>query len=147
MPKPAMLTKQQEGFARSVAKGMNQSDAYRENYDAGGMLKTTINEEASRVMKNRKVAARVAELKGRMEKKLEVKELWTREQAANALRYALSMGKNNNKPAEMVAAIKELNVMHGYNAPSKIELTRVVNPSLLSDDQLAAIALGRNDPE
>ena len=146
MPKPARLTKQQEGFARSVAKGMNQSDAYRANYDVTG-LKETTTEAASRLMRNSKVAAMVAELKGRMEKKLESKELWTREQAANALRYALSMGKNNNKPAEMVAAIKELNVMHGYNAPSKIELSRVVDPSQLSDDQLAAIVFGRNDPE
>ena len=146
MPKPAALTKQQEGFARSVAKGMNQSDAYRANYDVTG-LKETTTEAASRLMRNSKVAAMVAELKGRMEKKLEAKELWTREQAVNALKYALILAKNNGKPTEMVTAARELNVMHGYNAPSKIELTRVIDPSLLSDDQLAAIALGRNDPE
>jgi phage terminase small subunit len=42
---------------------MNASDAYREAYHAGNMNPKTINEAASRLLKNSKVAARIAELK------------------------------------------------------------------------------------
>jgi phage terminase small subunit len=42
---------------------MNASDAYREAYHAGNMTPKTINEAASRLLKNSKVSARIAELK------------------------------------------------------------------------------------
>jgi hypothetical protein len=42
---------------------MNASDGYREAYHAGNMTPKTINEAASRLLKNSKVSARIAELK------------------------------------------------------------------------------------
>lgn len=58
------LTPKQENFAQSVASGMNQSEAYREVYQVGPKTKPeTVNQAASRIMANSKVAARVAELR------------------------------------------------------------------------------------
>lgn len=57
------MTPQMEHFARLVAEGKNQSDAYRGAYKAEKMKPTSINEEASRMMANPAIAARVAFLR------------------------------------------------------------------------------------
>jgi phage terminase small subunit len=57
------ITSKQEAFALAYCRLMNASDAYREAYHAGNMAPKTINEAASRLLKNSKVAARIAELK------------------------------------------------------------------------------------
>lgn len=57
-----VLTGQRERFARAIAEGMSQSDAYRLAFNAKRSTMKTINEEASRIMADRKVAARVEQL-------------------------------------------------------------------------------------
>jgi phage terminase small subunit len=57
------ITSKQEAFALAYCRLMNASDAYREAYHAGNMNPKTINEAASRLLKNSKVSARIAELK------------------------------------------------------------------------------------
>jgi phage terminase small subunit len=57
------LTPKQEAFALAYCRQMNASDAYREAYHARNMNPKTINEAASRLLKNSKVSARIAELK------------------------------------------------------------------------------------
>jgi len=111
------LTAQQERFAQAIADGMNQSDAYRSAYKAQNMKDKQIHEEASKLAANPKVTQRLVELKG----KLEEKALWTREDSVRALKAIAAGGEV--KPNEIVAAIKELNAMHGYQAPAKSELT------------------------
>lgn len=111
------LTAKQERFAQSIADGMNQSDAYRSAYDAGKMKPDVVNVKASQLMANGKVAVRVDELR----KALESKGLWTREKSVAAL--ANIAEASGSKAAEIVAAIKELNSMHGFNAPTKTDLT------------------------
>lgn len=111
------LTSKQEGFAQAIADGMTQADAYRANYKAGGMKAETVTQCASRVMADRNVTARVAEIRGQ----LASKALWTREDSVLGLR-AIAAG-SNSKAGEITAAIKELNLMHGFNAPVKSELT------------------------
>jgi phage terminase small subunit len=58
-----VLTAKQEAFAVSVAKGNKASDAYRTVYSARRMTPKSINEEASRLLANPKVASRVGELR------------------------------------------------------------------------------------
>lgn len=53
---------QQERFAQSVASGLNLSDAYRASYKVGKTKPETVNENASRLMADSKVAARVKEI-------------------------------------------------------------------------------------
>lgn len=111
------LTAKQEKFAQCVAGGMNQSDAYRAAYSAGGMKDNSINVKASQLMANGKVSVRVDELKA----ELLSKGLWTREKSVTALAGIVDDGEA--KANEIVAAIKELNSMHGFNAPTKHEVT------------------------
>ena len=110
------LTAKQESFAQAIADGMNQSDAYRSTFNAIKMKAESIQQCASRVMGNIKVASRVSQLKST----IAAKHLWTREDSVNALRCVAE--KDEAKGPEIVAAIKELNAMHGFNAPTKHEL-------------------------
>lgn len=59
-----MLTPKQEAFAIAVASGMTQADAYREAFNVKPTTKPeTIQNNASRLMKDTEVSARVDELK------------------------------------------------------------------------------------
>lgn len=58
-----MLTAKQEEFAKAIAEGMNQSDAYRSAYSTSRMTDKTVWENASRLMGDSKVLARVKELR------------------------------------------------------------------------------------
>ena len=58
-----MLTPKQEVFARKIVEGMTQADAYRAAYSCKRMTDKTIWENASRLMADSKVTARIAELR------------------------------------------------------------------------------------
>lgn len=62
-----MLTPKQEAFAQAIARGENQSDAYRQAYDATTMAPPTLWSEASRMCRHPEVAARVEELRAEEE--------------------------------------------------------------------------------
>ena len=110
------LTAKQENFAQAVAGGMNQSDAYRSAYNAGKMKPESINQLACKLAADINVSSRVKEL----QTELANKSLWTRQDSVAEL-ADIARGVES-KAAEKVAAIKELNLMHGFNAPSKIEI-------------------------
>jgi len=57
------LTPRQEKFCQEIVAGNNQSDAYRSAYFATKMRPKTVNEAASRLMAERKIAARVEVLR------------------------------------------------------------------------------------
>jgi len=62
-----MLTAKQEQFAQSILEGKTQADAYRTAYDATAMQDASVWTEASKLMRNPQVAARVETLKAEME--------------------------------------------------------------------------------
>lgn len=68
----AGLTAKQEAFAIAVFKGSNASDAYRTAYSPKRMSDKTVNEEASRLLANPKISARIAELRERVARKAEL---------------------------------------------------------------------------
>ena len=109
------LTSKQEAFAQGIADGLGQADAYRTAYDTKNMKDDSIYPIASKLMNNHKVATRVAELKSQ----LQSKQLWSREMSVKALVQAYKEGNG----AVKVSAVKELNAMHGFNAPQKIDIT------------------------
>lgn len=113
----AALTPKQEAFAQAVASGKNQSDAYRAAYVADKMKATSVNVNASKLMSDAKVAQRVAELRGELAKKA----LWTREMSVKALVRVYAA--TDTPSAVKVSAVKELNAMHGYNAPARVDHT------------------------
>ncbi len=57
------LTPKQEKFAQSVASGKSQADAYRMAYNAENMKEETVWSNASVLMANNKVSARVDEIR------------------------------------------------------------------------------------
>lgn len=109
------LTAKQEAFAQCIADGMGQADAYRMAYDAEGMKDSTVYPKASRMMNEGKIRARIDELKAQVAEK----QLWSREMSVKALVQAYREGSG----AVKVSAVKELNAMHGYNEPSKLNIT------------------------
>jgi hypothetical protein len=112
------MSPKQEHFAQCIADGMTQADAYRTAFDAGNMKPETIHKRASELMTNGEVAGRVAELK----EKLVTKALWSREMSVKALVSSYKVAQGQNNSSGMTGAIKELNAMHGFNAPQKVDL-------------------------
>jgi phage terminase small subunit len=108
------LTAKQEAFCQGIADGLGQADSYRAAYDAEGMKDNTIYPLASKLMKSEKVAARISELR----ESVQEKQLWSREMSVKALVQAYREGSGATK----VSAVKELNAMHGYNEPSKLQV-------------------------
>lgn len=121
------LTAKQEAFCQGIADGLGQADAYRSAYDAEGMKDNVIYARASELMKNGKVADRIKELRSEVQEK----QLWSREMSVKALVQAYREGSGSVK----VAAVKELNAMHGYNEPSKVS----INGSLIQRIQREVI--------
>ena len=109
------LTAKQEAFAQGIADGLGQADAYRMAYDAEGMKENSVYVNASKLMKNAKVAQRVSELRSEVQEK----QLWSREMSVKALVQAYREGSG----AVKVSAVKELNAMHGYNEPAKLNIS------------------------
>ena len=121
------LTAKQEAFAQAVAGGMTQADAYRSSYDCEGSANTTIIENASRAMADSNVSARVAELK----EAIAIAAIWTRLDSVQTL---ADIAKDDEARAnEKVSAIKELNSMHGFNAPTKHLVTGTFNMTVSFD--------------
>ena len=114
------MTPKQEHFAQCIADGMTQADAYRTAFNVKPTTKPqSIWDSASKVIANPEVAHRVKELKA----KLEEKAIWTREMSVKALVQAYKVAQVQNSSTGMSGAIKELNAMHGYNAPKQVELS------------------------
>jgi phage terminase small subunit len=61
------LTGKQSAFIQAILKGANQSDAYREAYNAENMSDSTIWNEASKLFANPKVSARIKAGQARQE--------------------------------------------------------------------------------
>ena len=109
------LTAKQEAFAQAVAGGMTQADAYRASYECENSSDQVIHNEASLLMQNRDISVRVAELK----EAIAIAAIWTRLDSVQTL---ADIAKDDEARAnEKVSAIKELNAMHGFNAPTKHE--------------------------
>ena len=108
------LTAKQEAFCQGIADGLGQADSYRAAYDAEDMKENSVYVQASKLMKNPKITQRIAELKSQVQEK----QLWSREMSIKALVQAYREGSGSVK----VAAVKELNAMHGYNEPAKLNI-------------------------
>jgi phage terminase small subunit len=118
------LTAKQEAFAQAIADGLGQADAYRFAYDAENMKDDSVYPQASKLMKNPKVATRIGELKAQVADK----QLWTREMSVKGLISAYRIALEAKTSTGMTAAVKELNVMHGFNEPTKLSVDLKFKP-------------------
>jgi hypothetical protein len=83
------LTPKQAHFARCVAQGMTQADAYREAYDPKQSTAATIHTLASRVMARVEVRARVDALVKARERAVVASALTDRDKVLSKLRLWL----------------------------------------------------------
>lgn len=63
-----MLTPKQEEFAKAIAEGMSQVDAYRSAYSCKNMSDNAIYVNASKLVADAKVALRIKELREKLAK-------------------------------------------------------------------------------
>ena len=81
------LTPKQLHFARCVASGMTQSDAYREAYTVrDSTTQESVHSSASRIMSDAKVSARVQHLIGMRERAVAASAVTDRERVLSKLR-------------------------------------------------------------
>lgn len=123
------LTNKQEAFCQAIASGMNQADAYRHAYDTSKMKDSSIHVNASKLLADAKVTQRVTSLK----QALESKALWTREMSVKALIGAYQVAKEKKNSSGMTGAVKELNAMHGYNEPIKLDVSMKELPASVDE--------------
>ena len=110
------LTPKQEAFCLAYTETGNASEAYRQAYPRARNWKPeTVHREAHALLNNPKISTRLDELKAALVER----NLWTREQSVKAL---IEVVNNPDKQTDVIAAVKELNAMHGYNAPEKVEV-------------------------
>lgn len=112
------LTDKQEKFAQCIADGMTQADAYRAAFNVSPDSKPeTAQKRACELMANGEIAGRVAELRER----LSDVSLWRRVDSVLVLSDIAKGNDPDAKPSDRVSAVKELNAMHGFNAPQKVD--------------------------
>lgn len=128
-----MLTDKQEKYIQGLLSGLSQRKAYREAYPRSRNWKdATVDKRASELFKNREVLGRYTSLKKKQEKEHMAKNLWTREESVNKLKWLiektqLDMDDKGIRQANSTAfinAIKELNALEGIGKEreSKINL-------------------------
>lgn len=118
MSKEKKLTPQQELFCQYAASGMTQSDAYRKAYPKSKAKAKTQNEMASKMMAQNNISTRVRELQEEMKQKF----IWTKEKATELL-MKIAGDEVNERSSDQINAMKELNKIHGLEAPNKHEIT------------------------
>lgn len=131
-----MLTPKQEAFAKLVAEGSSQADAYRQAFNSKGKPKSVI-PEASRLMANPNVSARVDALR----QELAERSLWSRLDSVQVLAEIAKGQDAEAKPSDRVNAVKALNSMHGWDKLS-IDHTTAGQPIQANQDAVLA-ALSR----
>jgi hypothetical protein len=126
----SMLTPKQEEFAKKIAEGMTQADAYRSAYSTKRMTDKTIWENASRLMADSKVVARVKELRDMIAKPTIITAQKRKEWLTEVI---------NDPNMDINAKLKasdQLNRMEGeYIQKVETEIKNAVNINIeLSDD-------------
>ncbi|MGW8158720.1 MAG: terminase small subunit [Desulfoprunum sp.] len=108
------LTPKQEAFCLAYLETGNASEAYRKAYQVRiTTTKKSINESASALLATPKISSRIEELRAKIIEKF----VWERH---DSLIVLSGIARSATEPAtSRIAAVKELNAMHGYNAPSQ----------------------------
>ena len=94
------LTSKQEKFCQAIVRGLNQSEAYREAYDAENMAPETVNQRAYEMMGRGDITARVRELREPVLDEVQ----YDLRAAMGEANLALRMAQAQENPSVMVAA-------------------------------------------
>lgn len=107
-----------EIFAKAVIDGASQADAYRLAYPTTTKWKAdSVHHKASEMGRDVQVLSRIDALRKEVTKEF----VWERVMSLKGLaKVAIDKAAKNS---DKISAIKELNVMCGYNSPKKIDHT------------------------
>ena len=111
----ANLTAKQEEFCQNIIDGCTQTEAYRRAYNAENMLDKTMCEEASRMMNDRNISARIQHLRDNIAERL----LFPRIERLEVLKCIAQSGERDG---DRINAIKVFSDMLGDNAPQKVAI-------------------------
>lgn len=103
------LTPKQEAFANAYLETGNASEAYRRAYDADAMKETAIHVNASKLLKNTKVALRLSELQKRAQKRHDI----TIDTLTDMLKEDRELARNLEQTSAAVSAVMGLAKIHG----------------------------------
>lgn len=126
-----MLTPKQEVFAQKIVEGMSQADAYRSAYSTKNTSDKTIWENASRLMADSKVKARVQELRD----KIATKSIMTAQERMEWLTRLIYNDEEGT--SEKLKAIDLLNKMDGeyvQKIAAEVKSETTINIELVDDE-------------
>ena len=138
---PALKNARWETFCNATLTEPSLADAFLVAYPhASAWKRKTVIEKASRMAKRGNIQARIDELKQELVKRT----LWTRESSVKVLARIALKGESESA---IVSSVKELNNMHGFNAPIAVDMSNkdgslrspVLDASKLSNDALNEI--------
>jgi hypothetical protein len=120
------LTAKQEKYVQGLVAGLSQRQAYKEAYDTSRMKDESIDQVASRLLKNIKVLSRYNELMDEYKKQA----IWTREKAEESLSWLLDkavedleeQGFRQANSSSYLNAIQELNKLNDLYPTGKQEI-------------------------
>ncbi len=127
-----MLTPKQEVFARKVVEGMTQADAYRSAYSCKRMTDKTIWENASRLMADSKVQARVKELRD----KINDEAIMSAQKRLEWLTRVIQ--DEEESTGDRLKAIDLMNKMQGeyvQKIAAEVQTETTINIELVDDDE------------
>lgn len=105
------LTDKMESYALLVAKGSTLADAYRGSYNAEGMVESSIYSEASKLMDNPRVAARIKALMAQANERHQVDAARIRRHVMDGLlRESVDFSDKSNASARIKALVALGNV-------------------------------------
>ena len=117
------LTPKQELFVQGIISGLSQRQAYRQAYKAEKMTDKTVDERASKLLKEYKVSTRYRELL----KEFSNMALWSREQAFNEYEWLKNKARSSieNDGVRQANSNAFLSALDGMNnmAWKDLELT------------------------
>lgn len=124
------LTPKREKFAQAVASGMAQADAYRAAFNPKKSKDATIHQEASRLAADRKVSARIIELRAPViaEARYDLKT------AMVECDEAIALARSTESASAMVAAVQLKAKLNGLMVEDRKNQRRPYEE--LSDEQL-----------
>lgn len=103
------LTPKQDAFAMAYVETGCAAEAYRHAYNAENMAETTIWPNASKLLKNNKVATRVSQLKERAQKRHDM----TVDDLTEMLKSDREMARDIKQPSAAVSAVMGMAKLHG----------------------------------
>lgn len=112
------LNPKQERFTQLYVETGNASEAYRQAYNSKAKPEV-VNVKACELLKTGKISVRVRQLR----EELEELSLWSRLDSVRVLANIAKGVDPDSKPSDKVNAVKALNAMHGWDAPSRVDVT------------------------